>query len=228
MNTMNKLAMAAWLGFALQGAVHAAPTVIAIDTYLNGNGTTQNATVATLSLEQVGSDVSFTLSNSVGNVSGNHTSAYISELYFSYTGSTVLTSSSFTSFGGTQVVAAADFGINPGGADSGYDFYLDLDYPTSNANGGALRFTDGEFSTWVVKNVLLNDFLTLVTGSGAPSLAMVHIQSFNNGDSAKFIGDASEGGTTTNEIPEPASLGLLALGLLAAGWASRSAASRRR
>ncbi|WP_074706001.1 hypothetical protein [Nitrosospira multiformis] len=33
--------------------------------------------------------------------------------------------------------------------DAGYDFYLDLDYPTSNKNP-ALRLTDGEYSTWTV------------------------------------------------------------------------------
>jgi hypothetical protein len=188
---------------------------------VTGSPVSGTATVATLTLTQNGSNVDFNFANSVNNLpSGIGDDAFISQLLFSYDGTPALSSASFSNFGGTQPIIAGDFGINPPGKNAGYDFYLDLDYPTSAAN----RFVNGESTTWTISNVLINDFLGSVTGSGASALAMVHIQQVGAGiggrDSLKYVGSV---GTPPpppdpqNEVPEPLSLALIGIGLLGLG-----------
>ena len=193
--------------------------VINIDTYLNGSLVGDDVTLGTLTLIQNGSNVDFNFFNSVGNLGLIGDDAFISKLFFSYDGDPALTKSSFINFGGAQTVTAGDFKINPG-KDSGYDFFLALNYPTRSAN----RFINGEFTTWTISGVSVDDFTVSVSGSGPAALAMVHIQQVGEGKggegSLKYVGSGDDG-PPPQELPEPATLALLGLGLLGIGVTRR-------
>ncbi|SOD42072.1 PEP-CTERM sorting domain-containing protein [Nitrosovibrio sp. Nv4] len=219
--TRNKFVTSALIGLGMALPLSASALTIDINTYVTGSPSSgTEATVATLILGQNGANVDFRLNNMVNNLAGNiGDDAYISQFFFSYSGSPVLTSASFLNFGGTQLINADDFGIDPSGKNAGYDFYLDLDYPTSFAD----RFVDGEFTTWTISNVSLDDFLVSVPGKGPASLAMVHIQQVGAGeggdDSLKYVGSVGTPPVDVpqNPIPEPGSLALISLGLLGLG-----------
>jgi hypothetical protein len=196
----------------------ASALLIDINTYVTGSTVAGAASVGQLMLAQNGTNVDFSFMNSAASLPGGiGDDAFISELLFSYGGASALTAASFSNFGGTQLVTARDFDINPSGKDAGYDFYIGLDFPTRSS----ARFSNGEFTSWTIKNVSVTDFVNPVTGSGPASVAMVHIQQVGagagGGNSLKYVaGEASlpPAEIPANQIPEPGSLALTALGLL--------------
>jgi hypothetical protein len=199
-------------------ALPASALLIDINAYVTGSVVSGTASVGQLAATQNGADVDFSFSNSVNNLQGGiGDDAFISKLLFSYAGASALTSASFVNFGGTQLVTANDFDINPLGQDAGYDFYIGLDFSTKSS----ARFVDGESSSWTIRNVLLDDFMNPLTGSGPASSAMVHIQQVGAGaggeSSLKYVasdGEVPPQEIPSNPIPEPGSLVLTLLGLL--------------
>ena len=176
--------------------------IISINTYVTGEDPGVTSPVATINLTQDGGDVDFLLTNSVSNLgAAANSDTFISDVGFTFSQSSTLTAGSFINFGGTQTptIVASDFSIDPNGNfQGGYNFFLELEFPTSNAGGGINRFKNGETASWTITNASVSDFLSpLVSGTGSDAIAAVHIQSLASGQSTTFASAA---------IPEPSSL----------------------
>lgn len=183
---------------------------IEIDTFLTGDDG-GSAVAAVLQLDQNGSNVDFVLTNSISNLSPlTNSSSFLESLGFNFDG--MLSANQFTNFGGVgQSIDATNFSTNPSGNfQGGYDFFIELGLPRSNAQQGAFRFFDGESLSWTITNVLLDDFLSPVTGTGPAVLAAVHIQGLAGGTSTTYGGI---GTSTTSVVPLPAAAWFFLTGL---------------
>lgn len=135
------------------------------------------ATVATLTLTQDGGDVDFSLTKASG-ISGLGSSSFISELSLTYSGSTLL-----GSFSNTGSQAIDKFAFAPSGKDAGYDFAIQVKFPTNNSD----RFVDGDVASWTLTNANMSSFLSSIPGSGADAFGMVHVQGALKGNSFKYV-----------------------------------------
>ncbi len=229
MSNLSTVYRAVALAASLCTSVMATPltsATISIDTFLTGgSGATGNtALVATLELTQSGNNVNFNLSNTLNNLAAGG-NGFLTQLMFSYDQNPTITLANFGNFGGSQVIQSSAISLG-NQVNAGDTFYIDFGFPTTNnPNANPNRFLNGENATWTIFGVTIEDFLTPSANNSDGALALVHLQGLGtNGYSVKYTGDLDEEGSTNpggGNVPEPGTLALVALGLLAAGWRTR-------
>ena len=213
---MRKLTMAgALIGTMLFATPAGAVLSININTCVTG-ACGGNTTVATLTIVETAPDViTFTLVNSVANLSNDTGNTFISQLQFSYDGAPALVAGDFVKTNFTATSGNGTFAVDPSGSNAGYNFFLDLGLPTTNSGGGVQRFKNSETLIWTLSKagIAETDFDDPVSGSGPDALAIVHIQSLIDEGSAKYV----DNGPTPppNGIPEPLSLSVFGAALAA-------------
>jgi hypothetical protein len=210
------LAAAAMLALAPLAAPAHATLTINFNTCVTGS-CGGDTSVATLSIAQTAANtITFTLTNSVSNLSNDTSNTYISKLLLSYNNSPSISETDFvkTNFAAVGGAGNGSFDVDPSGTFSGYDFFIGLDLPTSNSNGGVNRFKDGETLVWTLSETGLSesDFAGLVEGHGPDALALVYVKGLDGDDNARYVGAASTNAVDV-AVREPASVALFGAAL---------------
>lgn len=196
--------------------------------------------VATLSLEQVGSDVQFVLDpNEISPGVSDPMTSFVNRIDFVYSGR-ALTNSDYTNIINSSLISSPDARIrtvkyetNPNNMDSGYksnDEHIVIDfYPKNKPN----RFGFNDTSSWTIAGVSLADFTgTYATHNSHPSptfgIISVAPYTLGNANVCGPTGNESCPGTTSNwvtgpvaAVPEPETYALLLAGLGLVGFTAR-------
>lgn len=126
--------------------------------------------------------------------------AFINDLFL------VGPSGTFSAAGGQATFASPTYSASGLGDANAYNWKLDFPQPND-----AARFTVGESYSWSIVS----------TSPDAWSLNSLHINAFLNGESIKLSGCVRGSRGCSTNVPEPATLGLLGLGLAGVGLARR-------
>ena len=159
-------------------------------------GTTQNgsiSTVATLEYLTNGTNVDFTLTNSIANLYTGNSTTFLSELFFNFADGKAPTAIIDESSNIDSISIAF-------GAITNASLGFDVDVNLANSGGpNSLRIFNGDSATWTFVNFAIAD-LSLP--------AMAHFQALPKNDgSVKII-------SGVQNVPEPATLFLFSCGLL--------------
>lgn len=180
---MNKLLLALGISFSAL-SMQAEAATFYLDNYLTGKDGGK-ASAATYNVSQNGSDVSFSLLNTIGNLSSiTNADSFISAFDFVSSEDNLDASEIDVSGNSATTVKISKVGTFN---NASYKYQVELGFDKSNS---ANRFVNGESVTWTIKNALESSFTT-----GNP-LAMVHIQGLNGDASTKY-------GTSSAPTPTP-------------------------
>lgn len=196
----------------IAGAVSAQSAVVVFnfDTLITGDMPVGN-NIATLTITDMGLDtVQFDLSHNATSQSPQ----FIGELWFNLSPYTTMTQS-----GQTPINKFSGFsqGLDTE-QNAGLNFDGNQSFVTSNSGGGANRLKPGESVQFTISGAGIDalDFLSTAVPQGqnrSDVLAMIHVQGIPGADSGKMAA----------VVPEPATLGAVAIGLLALARKRRKA-----
>ena len=209
------LFVASGLFFGLNPSAMAAPVVwtFNLPSTAVASQSPPYASVATLSLTQIGSDVQFFLDPNELNAGAlPATNTFVHYIDFVYTGA-ALTGLSFVYNAGAEIEQFSyktDQNMDSG--NKAQHQHVEVDFFTKNTDGGK-RFDFTETSTWTIKDVSLTNFTTtFATNNSKPSpiYGEISLGSFK-GASSNWV----------SAVPEPETYGMMLVGLALVGFAAR-------
>jgi hypothetical protein len=201
------IALTAFLGVAALGSQASAAVYTLTFERLND----PSIDVATLTFEDIGSDqVLVTLAHD------EDSQGFITDLWMNLDPFTTLTQSSQSpaiKFDGNIQMEEDGF------FRAGYDFDLLQEFRTANNNGGAARLRPGESVSFVLTGAGLDagdlmDTAQTMTGTESDVLAMIRLQGGYRMGGRTNGGNGSGGFIAAAVVPEPATIGVLSLGLI--------------